>query len=440
MTAPDPSDDDEVALASVEMEDALAEGDRTVAVGTAGAALRYPVFRRVFFGALLSNIGSWMQTVILGAYVFEKTHSSADVGLVSLAQLGPALLLAIPGGALADRFDRRTVLILVSVEQAIGAAAIAWIVVDPHAPFGLLLGAVVFMGIGQAIYAPTFSALVPNLVARKDLSGAISLNSVNMNLSRVIGPSLGGVLFAHVAVSWVFVGNAVSYAFVIAAIWSVRLPAPHADVTRGRWQRMVEGVRYARADRVVGRCLTTMVLFSFFCLPVAILMPVVAQANLGVQDRSTAYGFLYASFGAGAVAGALSIGTFLARRPLEAVVRVALAGFAVALAAFGLLRAPAPAYPVVFAVGYCYFAIVTSLATVLQRRLDDAVRGRVMALWVMAFGGTVPLGALAGGWLADAASITAVLVGGAVASALLVFWADLVDRGGEPAVGGVPAG
>ena len=436
MTAPvpEPTEDDEAALASVELEDALAEGDRTLAVGTAGAALRYPVFRRVFFGALLSNIGSWMQNVILGAYVFEKTHSSTDVGLVSLAQLGPALLLAIPGGAIADRFDRRTVLILVSIEQAIGAAAIAWIVLDPQPSIALLLGAVLFMGIGQAIYAPTFSALVPNLVERRDLPGAISLNSVNMNLSRVIGPALGGILFAHVAVSWVFVGNAASYGFVIAAIWSVRLPQAHVDGPQGRWQRMVEGIRYARADRVVGRCLTTMVLFSFFCLPVAILMPVVAQANLGVQDRSSAYGFLYASFGAGAVAGALSIGTFLARRPLETVVRVALAGFAVALAVFGLLRAPAPAFPVVFLVGYCYFAIVTSLATVLQRRLNDAVRGRVMALWVMAFGGTVPLGALVGGWLADVVGITAVLVGGAVASGLLVFWADLVDPGEAGAV------
>jgi len=89
---------------------------------------------------------------------------------------------------------------------------------------------------------------------------------------------------------------------------------------------------------------------------------------------------------------------------------------------------------VVFLVGYCYFAIVTSLATVLQRRLNDAVRGRVMALWVMAFGGTVPLGALVGGWLADVVGITAVLVGGAVASALLVFWADLVDPGEVGAV------
>jgi len=429
----EPPDEDELALATTEVEDALIEGDRTVAVGTAGAALRYPVFRRVFFGALLSNIGSWMQSVILGAYVFEQTHSSTDVGLVSLAQLGPALLLAIPGGAIADRFDRRTVLIVVSVEQAIGAMAIAWIVHLPHTSVWPLLAAVLFMGIGQAVYAPTFSALVPNLVAPRDLPGAISLNSANMNLSRVIGPAIGGILFAHVAVSWVFVVNAVSYGFVIAAVWSVHLQRARVDISRGRLQRMVDGVRYARADRIVGRCLTTMMLFSFFCLPVAILMPVVAQTNLGVADRSSAYGFLYAAFGTGAVAGALSIGTFLSKRSLAAVIRVALAGFAVSLAVFALLRAPGPAFPVVFVVGYCYFAIVTSLATVLQRRLNDSVRGRVMALWVMAFGGTVPLGALAGGWVSDLTSVTVVLMGGAVAAVGLVFYADLSEPDPAPA-------
>jgi MFS family permease len=423
-----PSEGDELALASAEVEDAIVEGDRTVAVGTAGAALRYPVFRRVFFGALLSNIGTWMQSVILGAYVFEKTHSSTYVGLVSLAQLGPALLLAIPGGAIADRFDRRTVLVVVSVEQAIGALAIAWIVVYPDASVWLLLGAVLFMGVGQAIYSPTFSALVPNLVEHQDLPGAVSLNSANMNLSRVIGPAIGGVLFAHVAVSWVFVVNAVSYAFVIAAVWSVHLPRAVVDATQGRWQRMVAGVRYARHDRVVGRCLTTMVLFSFFCLPVAILMPVVAQTNLGVQDRSSAYGFLYACFGAGAVAGALSIGTFLSKQSLAVVIRFALGGFAVTLGVFALLRSPGPAFPTVFLVGYCYFAIVTSLATVLQRRLNDSVRGRVMALWIMAFGGTVPLGALVGGWVADVTTVTAVLLGGVAASAGLIFYADLAEE------------
>ena len=163
-----------------------------------------------------------------------------------------------------------------------------------------------------------------------------------------------------------------------------------------------------------------MVVFSFFCLPIAVLMPVLAHDDLGIAENTVAYGLLYATFGAGAVVGALSIGTFLARRSLEGIVRVGLGGFAVTLAAFGLLRTAPPAYPVAFLLGLFYFATVTSLATVLQSRLDDGVRGRVMALWVMAFGGTVPLGAIVAGPLSGAIGISAVVLGGAVVAAALV--------------------
>jgi predicted MFS family arabinose efflux permease len=184
-----------------------------------------------------------------------------------------------------------------------------------------------------------------------------------------------------------------------------------------------------------------MVLFSFFCLPIAVLMPVLAHNDLGIREDSIAYGLLYASFGAGAVVGALSIGTFLAGQRLELVVRVGLGGFALTLATLGLLGSPGPGYPVAFLVGLFYFATVTSLATVLQRRLDDAVRGRVMALWVMAFGGTVPLGAIAAGPLSQHFGIATVVVGGAVVAAALVPLADLEDRarGPGPAVSGPAA-
>ena len=157
-------------------------------------------------------------------------------------------------------------------------------------------------------------------------------------------------------------------------------------------------------------------------------MPVLAHNDLGIGPDTIAYGLLYASFGAGAVVGALSIGTFLARQELEGVVRIGLGGFAVALAVFGLLRSPGPAYPVAFILGLFYFATVTSLATVLQRRLQDSVRGRVMALWAMAFGGTVPLGAIAAGPLSGRFGISAVVVAGAVVAAGLVFFADLHDH------------
>ena len=131
--------------------------------------------------------------------------------------------------------------------------------------------------------------------------------------------------------------------------------------------------------------------------------------------------------GLGAVAGALSIGTFLVGRDLAKLVRVGLVGFAITLLALALVRQPAPGYPIVFVVGYFYFGTVTSLSTVLQERLDDAVRGRVMALWIMAFGGTVPLGAMVAGPVSDVIGITGVMLAGVVVAVLLCFYADLAD-------------
>lgn len=302
------------------------------------------------------------------------------------------------------------------------ALVIAWLTDARDPRIAVLFVAVLASGIGQALYAPTYSALIPTLVERKDLPGAISLNSANMNLSRVIGPAIGGVLYAKVGAPWAFVANAVSYLALIGALATVRLPAVHGNAPMG-WRRLLDGFAVARRDRVVGRCLSTLVLFSFFCLPIAVLMPVLAENDLHIGPRTVAYGLLYATFGAGAVVGALSIGTFLAGQ-LERIVRIGLGGFAITLAALGLMRSPGPAYPAAFLLGLFYFATVTSLATVLQKRLDDAVRGRVMALWVMAFGGTVPLGAIVAGPLSERFGISA--VGAAVAAGLVVF-ADLHD-------------
>lgn len=179
-------------IALEDFEDALVDGDRSVRVGTARAALAYPTFRRVYFGSLASSIGSWMQNVILGAYVYQETLSSTWVALVTLAQLGPLLLLSLVGGMIADRFERRTVLILVSVEQTAFSLLIAKLTAAEHPSMWLLLAAVLAIGIGQAIYAPSYSALIPTLVEPRDLTGAISLNSASMNLSRVIVLPSGG--------------------------------------------------------------------------------------------------------------------------------------------------------------------------------------------------------------------------------------------------------
>ncbi|MFL6206007.1 MAG: MFS transporter [Acidimicrobiales bacterium] len=409
--------------------DALEDGDRTIRPGTARAALRHKVFRRVFIGAFLSNIGSWMQNVVLGALAYDLFRSPTFVGILLFAQLGPLMLFSLVGGALADLFDRRRLLVTVSLVQGVLSMLLAIVVWNGEPSKAALVGIVFLIGMGQAVFGPTYSALLPALVGRRDLPGAISLNSAQMNGSRVVGPIIGAYLFAKVGEGWVFTVNAASYLLVIWSLLSVRLPDPVPDTSGQKGvRRLLSGFQVARDDRIVGRCLVLIFAFSLFSLPFIGQMPTLADQNLGIEPRTTQYGVLYACFGVGALLGALSIGTVFAGRKLERIVRVGLVVFAAFLAVFSLLRSPPPAYPSILLVGLAYFAVITSLSTVLQQRLDDSNRGRVMALWIMGFGGTVPIGNLIAGPLIEATSVTAVVLAGAVFTLFLAAYADLEDH------------
>jgi MFS family permease len=409
-----------------EIEDAVVDGDRPLGSGTALAAFRHRTFRTVFLGAFASNIGTWMQNVVLGAYAYDITHSSTFVGVVIFAQLGPALLLAMVGGLIADKVDRKKFLILLSIEQLVFSLILAWVVRTPSPSHVLLVAMVVMVGVGSAMFGPAYSAILPALVTKRDLPGAISLNSAQMNASRVIGPVIGGVAYHFVGPAWVFAGNAATYLFVVGALMAVTLPvltptAGHAS----RWRELTAGITTARADRVVGRCLVTVFVFSLLALAFIGQMPVVAAKNLGIDPKSAEYGLLYACFGMGALIGAISIGTVFSRTSKPLIVRVCLIGYAAALTAFALLRAALPAYVVVAVVGGFYFAFITALNTTLQTRLADGVRGRVMALWIMGFGGTVALGNLIVGPVVSSVGITDVLIFGAGVALCLSWYADV---------------
>jgi MFS family permease len=406
----------------------LKEGDEQVerdgaGSGSARDALRYPMFRRMFVGAFLSNIGTWMQNVVLGALAYDLTESSTFVGVMIFAQLGPMLLLSTVGGVLADRVDRRRLLIAATGSQVITGLVLA-VVVLPDEPSKALLIAVVFaMGVAQAIYAPTYTSLLPQLVERRHLAGAVSLNSASMNTSRVIGPVLGALLDSLVGAPAVFGVNALSYLFVVWALRGVTLPPPANGGEAARGLRALgDGFRIVRRHRVLGPALATIATLSLISLPFIGQFPAVAERNLGIDERSTTYGLLYAAFGIGAVLGALSIGTVFKHLPRVRLVRLGLAGFAVALAVLALLRGPIPAFPVLTFLGFSYIGAVTSLMTLVQESCEEHTRGRVMALWVMGWGGTVPVGNLIAGPLIELTSITTVmLVGAAWAVALSAY-------------------
>jgi MFS family permease len=419
----------ESAISIEEIEDAVVDGDTPIPArsGTARAALSHRTFRIVYLGAFASNIGTWMQNVVLGAYAYDLTHSATFVGVIIFAQLGPTLILPMVGGLLADKVDRKRFLIVLSIEQLVFSIGVALVVLSPDPSHVLLVLMVLGVGVGSAMFGPAYSAILPGLVGKEDLPGAISLNSAQMNASRVIGPVIGGVLFSLVGPAWVFAGNAATYLFVVGALMMVTLPAvPQSRVQSSRWRQLTAGITVARHDPVVGRSLVTVFLFSLLALAFIGQMPVIAAHNLGINlSDSPDYGILYACFGFGALAGAISIGTVFASTSKPLLVRVCLVGYSFSLCVFALQRETIPAYVNVAIVGAFYFAFITALNTTLQARVHENVRGRVMALWMMGFGGTVGIGNLLIGPVVEAVGITDVLLFGAAVALGLAWYADV---------------
>lgn len=409
-------------------EEAILEGDHPYRRGSARAALAYRDFRLVWSGSLASNIGTWMQNAALGALAFELTHSSSFVAVLGFAQLGPLLLLSLVGGLLADSIDRRLLLVGSQVVQMLLSFALAAVAYQPHPAKAGLFFCVLGIGIANALSAPTMSAVQPQLVGMDDLPGAVSLQSVQLNLSRVIGPLIGGVIIVAIHPWGVFAVNGGTYLFAIITLLMVKIPRPYPDHSETGIQRVLGGFRVARENPLVGRCLSMVTAYSFFCLPFIGLLPVIAGENLDMNVTGLGYGIFFACFGTGAALGAISVGTVLVEVSKPKVITISLPLFAASLTGLALIRHVGPAYPLVFLVGLFYFSMLTSLSTVLQSNLESSIRGRVMSLWIMGFGGTVPIGLLAFGWVADRTSVTTVLIVGAIVALIL----DAVIRIKEP--------
>jgi MFS family permease len=429
-----PRDDDNYELE--EFEDALVDGDLPYKPGTAQAALRHRDFRIVWMGTFASNIGTWMQNVVLGAYAFDLTHRGAYVSLLYFGQLGPLLFLSLWGGVLADIVDRRRFLVAMQCAQGLlsfGLAAVALAVHPSTAGITVLVFAI---GIANALGAPGLSAILPTLVPKEDIPGAVALASVQMNLSRVIGPAIGGILYASFSASLVFGVNALTYVFAVAGLLWARYPRrAEAHIAERGLARLLSGVRIARRDALIRHILLTLASFSFFSVTFVGIMPQIAEHDLGINPKSGQYGLLYASFGIGAALGAVSVGTLLAQRDKARLLRPGFVAFAVLLSVFALLSAPLTANLVVAALGYAYFIVITCLSTLLQQHVEDPQRGRVMALWIMGFGGMVPVGVLVAGPFSDAYTRAILFVGVAWALVLAVWSnARTLHRKGAPYV------
>lgn len=386
--------------------------------GTARNALAETGFRRIYIASFVSNAGRWMQTAALGVLAWDISGSSTYLGMIIFAQLGPLAILSLIGGSLADTADRRTLLLATQTWQMAWTFVLAALVIDDAISQGMLLLLVFIIGLGQGIFAPTFTSVLPSLAGPGNLQAAIALNSMQVNGARVIGPAIGGWMAARFGFAEVFAVNAVSYVFVIAAIAITAIPAASA-AARSFSDRIFGGFRVAFRAPQVGRPLLLMSLFSLLCLPFIGQLPAIAELNLGIESRSTSYGWFYAMFGLGALFGAGLVATVLLRFKRPRVLRVSLLGFAGSLTWLALVTDIRVAYVTIFCVGTFYFVLPTTLSTAWQEHVDETVRGRIAALWVLSFGGTVPIANIIAGPVVEATSLRAVLLFGAMAAIVL---------------------
>lgn len=393
----------------------------------------------------LSFVGTWMQNFTLPAYLDARTGSAALVGLLVFAQLGPLLVLSIPAGVLADRYDRTRIVVSMQAVMMLSSVVLAALVAT-DAPLWSIFVTQLIIGLANTVNAPAFSASLPMMVDRADLAGAISLNSAMINGSRIAGPALAALLAAlGMSIPQLFLINAATFLFIIIPLVTVvRLPVPDGPVPERGWRQLTRGIAVMRERRVLSRVISTMFVFSLVSLPYVGLFPSVARLNLGVDPEGTEYKLIYIAWGLGAFLGALAIGTWLSRRDTRRLIPFGFLVFAACLAVFSRLADWRLALPVGTALGFAYFMTATALSTVLQRNLADSERASAMPLWFMAFGGTVPIGNLIAGPIMDAVGARWVLGAGAAGAIALAAWSNLAhldeddflpeDAGGDPFV------
>ena len=369
-----------------------------------------------------------MQTVALGVLVFSRTGRPAWAGLVAAAGFIPLGLLAPVGGALADRLDRRRWLILTTLAETTFAVILALLVGSHHDPAWALVLLSFLGGASGAIGFPAYQAMVPDLVPKEDLLGAVSLSSAQYNLGRVIGPALAGLVLLTDNYALVFGINALSFGAVVIALLLVHLPppVPHTG-NQSMAARILEGARAARAEPGCRSAIGCIAVVALLVSPFIALVPAMAHV---VRPTGWSLGLttavLVTAQGVGAVIGALSLAGLAIRFGRLTVLRTALFAVPVLLCVYA--EAPTLVFAALafVAVGAAYICVLSGLNTVVQLRAPVAERGRILSIYMMALGLLYPLGAVLQGWAANFHGVRTVMVAGAVALLALVTLTVLV--------------
>jgi MFS family permease len=391
--------------------------------GGAWAPLGNATFRNLWLATIVSNIGTWMQDVGAGWLMTSLSSSPAMVALVEAADSFPMMLLALPAGALADIVDRRRLLLLVHGYLLIVAtmlAAITWLGLMSA---WMLLGFVFVLGVGAAMVMPAWAAVVPVLVRGEQLSAAVALNSVGINVSRAIGPAIAGVLVAAIGPWLVFALNALSYIGIIVVLLKWRHEHRKSTLPAERFLGAIRvGMRFVLHSRELQAVLVRGIAFFAFASATWSLFPLIVRRELGRGPET--YGLLLTCIGVGAVAGAMLLPRV--RQKVSRDVLVAAASVLYALAALALAHVHDVALLAVamLATGVAWIAILSALQVAAQTTLPEWVRARGLAAFVVVFMGGMALGSILWGQVAARIGIPRALTAAAVGmvTAIALTW------------------
>jgi MFS family permease len=418
----------EEAIATAAVPDEAAIAGEAAGAGRLGA-LAVPDFRYLWLGSLVSNIGTWMQQIGSGWLVLQLTNSPFWLGLVAFAAALPILLFSLPAGVMADRVDRRRLLLGTQGLVGVLAALLAVLTATGSVRIGYVLVITFLTGTLMAFDMPTWQTMIPDLVGKDRLMNAVGLNSAAFNGAAVVGPALAGVILATFGPAACFALNAASYLAVIAALVAVRTrsagKAAPAEVSLA--ESAGAGLRFIGRRRLILAFFALAAIVSLAARPYLQLLPVFSRDVLGGDARL--YGTLMAANGVGALGGALLTAAF-ARVPRKGLVLLgSVAVFSLALVAFALIPRVPVALALLVLVGGATTLFMSATNTVIQSLAPDDVRGRVLSVWSMIAAGVMPLGSLLLGGLASlTGQVAYVLVGGAGVALLAAAIVGVVAR------------
>jgi MFS family permease len=390
------------------------------------AALRHPNYRLWFLGQLVSVAGSWMQTTAQGFLIYELTQSPAFLGYVGFAAGVPSWVFMLYGGVIADRISRRTIILAAQTAMMVLAFVLAGLVATGLVQPWMVVVLALLNGVANAFDAPSRQAFVVELVDREDMTNAIALNSTMFNAAAVVGPALAGVIYALLGPAWCFTLNGLSFVAVIAALLAMKLaPVVRTPRVGSTGDQLRQGLRYVVGDRVTLTLILNMGVISLFGISMVNLFPAWSVNVLGGDVRTN--GLMLAARGLGALSGALLIAALGKRAARGRFWTIGSFVMPLAMVAFAFARSIPLALILLVGLGWGFMVVANSSNAMVQTRVPDELRGRIMSVYTLIFFGGMPLGALVAGLMADriGAPTTVLINAGVVLLVSTLIWLRL---------------